>query len=537
MKKAGIATVIVLIVISIVCLFFSVLHVKISIGLRSYQHEENRAADGKTGSTVISEDGVVDEASFVTHLPLVILDTKGEEIKNIYTFNEDSTIRDYADENVTNPWVEMEISIIDNENYENRITDEPTLKSGGLIKLRGASSRSFEKKQYGIKFLDETKGESKLSVLGMEADEDWVLSNSILDATGIRNYLAYNIGGQIFPFTPEARFCEVIRIENGTYKYYGLYLLTESVKKAKSRVDIADFNPDEKRLSYLICRDRQDNTSTTLSTWASMDQKCYGWFTFKYPKEELLTKEVVSRIEEDISTIEKILYSDNYQEFLTYSQYIDVDSFVDYFVVNEFFMNYDSGNNSTYYYQDYAHKLSMGPLWDYDNCYDNYIMQAGDAQYIVFASRPWFEKLIQDKNFVNLICERYEELRNTIFSTAYMESFIDDTVEYLGNAILRDRSRWREVYEENHMLHVGEEGMGYVIDRNRITYEEEILRLKDMMKSHGKWLDESMADFLSEYVVEEMEQKQEIDIFSASAAIFVFGFILMLMVIRQKNQG
>ena len=217
----------------------------------------------------------------------------------------------YRNEAITEPWEEMTISIIDNKNNVNTLGDEAAFSSNGLIKIRGASSRNFEKKQYGIKLLDEQSLESEVSLLGMEADEDWVLSNSILDSSYIRNYMAYNIGGQVFPYTPEARFCEVVIHNDGKYQYYGLYLLLENIKKAEGRVNIADFNPYENRLSYIVCRDRKHEGKLTLSTWASDSQLCQGYFTFSYPKEELLTSEVISRVEDDISTIEKILYSDN----------------------------------------------------------------------------------------------------------------------------------------------------------------------------------------------------------------------------------
>lgn len=538
MKKTLMAAVAVVAVLGVFCLVFSKIDFNISTEVRTYQHEENALADPSIGSVTIAEDGTVDPQSFQTHLPLVIIDTNGQEIPYIYeyVFTEELSERYYKDESVTNPWIEMNISLIDNDSYINRITDEAAVEMPGLIKIRGVTSREAAKKQYGIKLLDENGLEAEVPLLDMEADEDWVLSNSILDSSGIRNYMAYNIGGQIFPYTPEAKFCEVIMKDGDVYHYRGLYLLTETVKKAEGRVNIATFDPDEDPMSYIICRDRSDATSTTLSTWASEQQLCYGWFTFKYPKEELLTDDVVQRIEEQISEIEQVIYSDDYETFMTYSQYIDVESFVDYFVVNEFFMNYDAGNNSTYYYQDYAHKFSMGPLWDYDNCWDNYIGSVGDADYVPFVLRPWFEKLVQDPQFVNKICERYAELRKTIFSTEYTESFIDETVAYLGNAMARDRSRWRTVYEERYMLDIVEEGQGYVIDRNRTTYEEEIVRLKDMIRSHGEWLDEYMEEFLSAYVVEGIDTTRMVRS-SIAAVLFVFCFIVMVVLINRKSKG
>lgn len=504
--------------------------------LRKYQHEENSDADSSIGSQTVGKDGYINKDEFVTHLPLVIIDTNGKQVPNIYKYGT-SNIKQYIDENVTDPYIDATISIINNDNYQNHITDTPEILNNGKIKLRGVSSRSFAKKQYGIKFMDDNGEELELPVLGMEADEDWVLSNSLLDASMLRNYIAYNIGGQIFTNTSEAKFCEVIMKEGDRYNYIGLYLLTESVKKADGRVNINDFDNPTDDLSYLICRDRADSTKLTLDTYASTNQICYGYFTVKYPKEELLTDTVVKKIESELSKIEKIIYSDDNDIFKNYVNYIDVNSFVDYFVFNEFMMCYDSGDNSTYYYRDSAHKLSMGPLWDYDNCFDNYKLDTGDPEYAVYVLRPWFEKLIKDPEFQKKVCRRYNELRTTILSDEYIEQFIDDTIEYLGNATDREWSRWRSSYMESCLLNVMEDGQGYLVDRNKETYEEEVQRLKDVEKMHSAWLDEYLDDFLSEYTDEDLYRNQNKNLSYIAVGAFIAFGITIAMVRKRLIEG
>ena len=67
-----------------------------------------------------------------------------------------------------------------------------------------------------------------------------------------------------------------------------------------------------------------------------------------------------------------MLYSQDEALFKTYDRYIDVDSFVDYFLLNEFFGNYDAGNHSTYMYKESGGKLHIGPVWDFDQAMNNY---------------------------------------------------------------------------------------------------------------------------------------------------------------------
>ncbi len=515
--------------------YFSHLNTDYSKSVRAFHHELYKNIDSSLGPDTMPVSGRTHESSFKTHLPIVILDMNGKQPPDIYKTLGSEQARTYANQNQTNPWIDMHITVIDNRNHSNMLTDEPTFVNDGLIKLRGNSSRAFKKHQYGIKFFadKDKKQELEYPFLGMNADENWILSNSILDSSQIRNYVALTIGGVIVPYTSDVRFCEVFTKEEGKYIYQGLYLAVEPIKRGKDHVNIAKYKKNDLNPSYIICRDRKNYTQTTLSTWASENNICYGWFTFKYPKERDLTDRFVSQVERDLSHIEHILYSDNLQEFLTYSQFIDVPSFVDYFIVNEFFMNYDAGDNSTYYYKDYARKLTMGPLWDYDNCWDNYKLAAGDAEYIVFKERPWFERLVRDPHFVQKLDKRYKQLRKTILSQEYLDSYIDDTVAFLGNAVLRDRSRWSAVYQKEHMLATVKEGRGYIINRNRDTYQDEIIRLKDMAFTHGKWLDNYMVPFLSEYEDTRIAQKTQ-TYYSIALVIFVICFITLLYIITLK---
>lgn len=529
MRKSIITGIAVCILLAVFAFVFTKYKVQNTFEYRKYHHEESKGADSSIGPEGMPEDGSVDVDEFASHLPLIIIDINGQDIPNI--IKSEGSVREYVDPNVTDPWVMGDVKIINNKDSHNTILDSAQISTKCKIKIRGNSSRRFEKKQYGIKLVDELGEELEMPLLGMEADEDWVLSNSLIDPSLIRNYLAYTVGGQLFPYTPDARFCEVFFKEGTEYQYMGLYLLTESIKRGKGRVDISSFKPNAERLSFIICRDRKDNTRTTLNTWASSDQKCYGYFTFKYPAEKDLTAESVRRIEEEISEIEKVLYSTDPQVFKTYPQYIDVDSFVDYFVLNEFFMNHDAGSNSTYYYQDENKKLTMGPLWDYDNCWDNYSMTPGDPDYMVYVEKPWFEKLIQDPAFQDRLCSRYHELRKNILSDEYLNDVIDDTMTFLGNAAMRESSRWRSVYMQNHALHDAEEGKGFVIERNRNTLEEDIIRLKDVQTLHGQWLDEHMDDFLSAYVNPNIDKDRSHGTSEIAVLAFV-AFVSMLAVVR-----
>ena len=504
--------------------------------IEDYQHIMEGDADSSIGEATIPEDYVLDE-SFVTHLPLVVIDLQGNSIPSIYQFTADGMGREYSAEGLINPdpWVNMTIQIIDNDNHENYLTDVPQLTNNGKIKIRGMSSRKFEKKQYGIKLMD---GDMELeeSVLGMEADEDWVLSNSMIDMSGMRNYLAMNIGRQIFPYTSEVRYCEVVFKDGDTYTYQGLYLLMESVKQAEGRVNISDYDEDTASLSYIVCRDRYDHTKYTLSTWASDSQICHGYFTMVYPKEELISDEAMKRIEAELSQIEYALYSDDPEEFLKYREYLDVESFVDYYVFNEYLLSYDPGVNSTYYYKTEEGKLAIGPLWDYDNAIDNYGPMMTGVYYDTFSYQPWFERLVMDEYFQDLVMARYKELRNAYLNNEYIDNFIDETYAYLGNAKARDYVRWNEAYRAKQHFVEEENVEGIFIERESETVEDELQKMKDLLRIHSIWLDEALEYELDKKTFKELSKAGEVDM-TGVAVMGLLAFVAMMIVLMRFVKG
>ena len=78
-----------------------------------------------------------------------------------------------------------------------------------------------------------------------------------------------------------------------------------------------------------------------------------------YPRSGDLTQELADAIEQDLSDFEKAMYSYDYDSsFYGYETLIDVQSFVDYFILNEFTCNYDAGTLSTYLYKDIKENIS-----------------------------------------------------------------------------------------------------------------------------------------------------------------------------------
>lgn len=451
---------------------------------KNYQEPLKAVERTKDPMAFINENFVVDK-EFSSHLPIVILDMGGEEPPITARFDELEetyiTIKDVQ------PYVFGNIKIIDN-GTENHLLDEPVTESAMRIKRRGNSSMLYDKPQYLVKLVTEKGKDKDLSILKMGEDNEWILNGSMSDKSMMRNYLSYRIASQFIPYTPNMQYCEVIIKDSNDFKYQGVYLLGENIKQGENRVAIKEYSPTDVYSSYLVRRDRFEEERIMLDTYATRRKLSYGYIGLLYPNKNKITKETQSFIENDISRIERTLYSDNINEFSRYSKYINVDSFVDYFLVNEFLGNYDAGNNSTYMYKDINSKLCIGPVWDYDGAMDNFTEVPMKPQDLAFQEKPWFDCLVTDKKFIKKLERRYARLRRNELSENTVIQMIDEIQSYIADAQVREWKRWKEQYTEGNPYSLKNyvDADGDLLYRETTEYEQEIYRLKAIVRTHGE---------------------------------------------------
>lgn len=433
----------------------------------------------------MDEEFIVDEG-FTSHMPVVILDTEGTEPPvNTYYLSSESR---YADIEDMDPYVNGTFLLLDKQDGLNCLADEPALVSSMRIKRRGNSSMFFEKAQWLIKLTTESGQDNDQDLLGMGEENEWILNGSMFDKSMIRNYLANRIASEFMPYTIDSRFCEVLIKDGSVYRYQGVYLLMESIKQGKNRVNIADYKEKDAFNSYLVRRDRLDDGANTLETYGRLNGYSKEYLALLYPGKMRATRKMIEYVEKDISSIEKILYSDDPKVFYTYPEVIDVDSFVDYFLLNEFFGSYDAGNHSTYFYKDVGGKLTMGPVWDFDMAMDNYIHEPLAVGYLAFQTKPWFDRLCMDDTFLEKLEKRYIKLRRTSLSERHINAVIDEATAYLGGAREREWARWGHWYTTYNRYSPEDytQEDGTVLYRNATHYYDEIYRMKAALQEHGK---------------------------------------------------
>lgn len=429
---------------------------------------------------------------FSTHLPLVVLEID-EELPD-YKYFKNGVEYTTGEE----PYTTGRMSLYAG-GKRNMVSQDPQMQTEIQIKKKGHTSYNFAKKQFLIKAvqdgLDE-QGEplkNEVDLLGMGASDTWVLNGSLADKSLIRNYLAYRSASEIGGgnFSPDSSFCEVLIKRPEGLEYQGVYLLLESIEKGPSRVDLESYKEKNSYTSYIVRRDRFTNFDMMLDTYGRLSGKSEQWIGLKYPSAARLTGRARSYIEQDFSKVEECLYSEDPDLFSTYDKLIDVDSFVDYFLVNEFFGNYDAGDHSTYMYKNNGGKLYMGPVWDFDQAMNNSYLTETNPLYLAFQTKPLFEQLCHDNAFLEKLKSRYAQLRNHQLSEARINELIDEAASHLGDAQKRDWLRWKDNYSDEERrvkgsYHLNDyETDGMLISRFNDDYDHEIYNLKTYLKLHG----------------------------------------------------
>ena len=302
------------------------------------------------------------------------------------------------------------------------------------IRLLGNITLRCEKKSYKFKF---PKKENPLS-LGHGAAKSWNLVANFNDTSLLRNMTAYRIGDILdgIPYSPNSRSVEVY--VNGSYQ--GVYLLTEAVNVAKSRVNITE-KPD------LI----EDNGYLVEMSWYDCDHPFYIEHQQYDVKSDLsedaaVAKKQVEYISGYMDDALKALKSNDKEQA---AQYIDIPSLVDNYIANEICKNVDSGWDSYYISKDAGGKLTFHPMWDFDLALGNFIDVKGyDSAfglgiYNVFTcnanSNQWMCYAIQNDWFREAVAVRWKEVYEDVKA---LPEFVTSEAEKNAASYERNFTKW-----------------------------------------------------------------------------------------------
>ena len=415
-----------------------------------------------------------------SNLPIMVIDTYGNQI-------------------LDEPRINAYMGIIDNDSGINNLDDYFNDYNGLItIERRGNSSQWNDKVPYRFETVDITGENNNVSLLGMPEENDWVLYAPWQDKSMIRNILTYQLSNDLGKYAPKTKLIELYLNE----EYQGVYVLMEKIKRDANRVDISKLNSDEisgddLTGGYILKFDWFFTGDNIGGFESAIDGNIYN---YHYPKPSDIVPEQEDYIINYINNFETIMSSDQYANQATgYPSVLNVDSFVDFILLQELAKNVDAYRLSTYIYKDKEsvdNRLTAGPVWDFNHGYGNcdygetweftnwlleYNPEGGDQMSF------WWELIWHDDYFQNKISERYTELRSTVFSENYIYGMVDSLVIELGSSVERNFLKWP-------ILGTYIWPNYYVFD----TYEQEIDYLKGWISDRLNWMDSQILSLSSE---------------------------------------
>lgn len=368
------------------------------------------------------------------------------------------------------------------------VSGMPDETAYAAIKYRGATSyTNFDKKQYRIKFYQdkELTKKKEVGLFGMAGDSEWILNGPFLDKTLMRNKLAYDVSREIMEWAPDTRYCELFL--NGEYQ--GVYLVAEPVTDGEGRLGLSQFGLLSGRTAFIVKRERKDTGEVLVNSYGTVEGRTVNRLYLQYPSADKVTDQELSWVTKRISDFERALYREDFAERGDYQKYIEVDSFVDYYIINEVFMNIDGGSLSTYIYEGLNGKMRLA-VWDFNNALDNYQAGCLFTNGFVLRQNPWFDRLLEDPAFVTRVVERYYELREGALGEEHMLGLLQQYQEELGDAVSRNDMVWGYSYQ----LKLLDGFSPDFTDRNAGSYEEACRQMKETLHERLVFLDAHISD-------------------------------------------
>jgi len=336
------------------------------------------------------------------------------------------------------------------------------------IRGRGNTTWSWPKKPYLLK-LDE-----KQHIFGMHKHKRWVLLANFMDRTLMRNIVSMKVASMTsLAWTPGCVPVELVL--NGEHK--GNYLLIEQVRVDNHRVNITEMTP-------------QDNSGTAVTGGYLLELDFHydnkvQWkdhdipFAVKYPDPDELTSAQKTYIKNYIAEVSNAIYGSSFTDpNKGYAKYLDVDSFIDYWIVFEVMGNHELGNpGSVYFHKDRGGKLVAGPCWDFDWGVLSYNTSPHAKTGLVNGNAIWYRRLFQDPAFKARVKARFEELLPQLRT---IPAYIDETEALLQRSAELNFAMWNpaeDASQNGGRIINGDENLSFhdAVRRLRSIYEERLV--------------------------------------------------------------
>lgn len=469
-----------------------------------------------------AEDGDNDESSAAEQLAKAV---EGETLPVIRLTTDDGSIVDSKTEYKSG---RLQMTLPERfAEYENACTTD----TGDAMQIRCRGNSSFETNEYRLgdaaKYSYRIKLEHKADLLGMGESRHWVLIANFYDITNMRNKLVYDLSGMMGMPYLESRW--VIVYMNGEYR--GLYNLVEKLRVDETSVNITDWEERAELVAEAIGRAEGLNDEDTESLgdrmkanlkWvtsgkfesyvisdyydtshfdinsgylieydARMDSDKTKFYTehgkpiqIKSPEAISTNRKMLKTVEDLLSDFEEAIYSPSFctSDGRHYSEFVDVDSMIDYHMIFELFKNFEFGCLSIYLYIEDG-MIHFGPCWDFDLSSANRVALSGDTyssdSWLDIEGRAeWWKKLCADPVYATKMAERWFEIRPLVDEMLDSMEIYHSYIKLAADKSTKKIGLPKCWYDDNVKL-------GY--------FEEEYKLMSEWMYARVDWLDGAFA--------------------------------------------
>jgi CotH protein. len=392
------------------------------------------------------------DGTFSSHLPLVVIEDMAED--------------------VTGSTATARLLVYDAGDGDNLLQNPPAMTLD--VGMRRLSDWSDEGK---ISYLVEMADPGPTTLLGLPQDSSWLLRGSLRDKSMLRNSIAYAFGRVLFPqATPSFRYCEVLRKQDGYYRYDGIYILAESDRHVID--SLADRMPDTPLLKYAPGQERRDELAVRSGN------KVFTALQDGPDNAELQAARTRTAV--DLAKLESALLALDPATFLRYETMLDEESVINLYILNMLMINAEDAPVHFKLYTNRDGKLETLPEWDFDESLDNQpyrdhplafdedflraqppsvlsrrvpvwreLENGGDIRdlriYPLYTALSgenfiWFDRLFLSRPFLVKLYDRYHEVRRGPLSPDRIRTTIEELAFRLGPSLERDWIRWRREY-------------------------------------------------------------------------------------------
>ena len=350
------------------------------------------------------------------------------------------------------------------------------------IRGRGNTTWTWPKKPYVIKL------EERTSILGLPKHKRWVLLANFMDRTLMRNLVSMHVASLTnLAWSPHCVHVELVL--NG--KHQGSYLLIEQVRIDKNRVNITEMTPEDNSGDavtggYLLELDfHYDNEFQ----WTDPHGSCWQMggkipFAVKSPDAQDLTDAQKSYIKKYISEVASVLYGDRFTDPENgYARYLDIDSFIDYWIVFEVMCNHELSNpGSVFFHKDRGGKLMAGPVWDFDWGVLSFSTSGGRYN-LVNGEAIWYARLMQDPAFRARLKARFQELLPQLQT---IPAYMDQCEKRLEASAMLNFKMWNPADDKS------QNGGNIINGDENLSFHDAVTRLKSNYETHLKVIQQKL---------------------------------------------